>query len=113
MKLIKLIFIVILIIVCGTILYQNQVLNPNPVTIWLYPGFQIEVLLPIVIAMVLIVGACIGFIVSIFQIISYKREAFSLHSENRRLQGELDSLRNQSIEDDLDIHDISSEVIHE
>ena len=110
MKLIKLILIVILIILCGTILYQNQVLNPYPVIIWLYPGYQVEVLLPIVIAMVLIFGSCIGFIVSIFQIVTYKRESLSLRSENRRLQVELDSLRNQSIEDDLDIQNSIKEL---
>ena len=71
MKLIKLIFIVILIIICGTILYQNQVLNPNPVIIWLYPNYHVDVLLPIVIAVVLICGSCIGFTVSIFQIICF------------------------------------------
>ena len=39
------------------------------------------------------------------QILAQKKEIFSLKSKNRRIHVELDSLRNQSIEDDLEIID--------
>ena len=51
MRLLKLIVIVFLIIACGTLLYQNQVLNPYPITIWLYPGYEVQLLLPIILAL--------------------------------------------------------------
>ena len=55
--------------------------------------------------MTLTSGVIIGFILALFQILSQKKEVFSLKSNLRRVRVELDSLRNQSIDDDLEIID--------
>jgi len=47
----------------------------------------------------------IGFLTALIQIIAQKREVISLKSKVRRLQVELDSLRNQSVEDEIIISD--------
>ena len=46
-----------------------------------------------------------GFLLAFFQILSQKKEVFSLKSQLRRINIELDSLRNQSVEDDMEIID--------
>jgi len=58
-----------------------------------------------VLVMTLTAGVIIGFILALFQIISHKSEVFSLKSKLRRIQVELDSLRNESIEDDFILTD--------
>jgi len=55
-----------------------------------------------VLVMTLTAGVIIGFLLALFQIISHKSEVFSLKSKLRRVQVELDSLRNESIEDDFE-----------
>ena len=105
MRLLKLMVIVFLIIACGTLLYQNQVLNPYPITIWLYPGYEVQLLLPIILALTLLGGAMLGFFIAILQILSDKKETMSLRTKVKRLQIELDSLRNQAIEDDIVLND--------
>ena len=47
------------------------------------------------------------FFLALFQIISQKSEIISLGSKLRRLQIELDSLRNQAIDDDIILSDDS------
>jgi uncharacterized membrane-anchored protein YhcB (DUF1043 family) len=59
----------------------------------------------IVLVMTLTAGVVIGFILALFQIISQKSEVFSLKSKLRRIQAELDSLRNDSIDDDIVLTD--------
>ena len=59
----------------------------------------------LVLVMTLTSGVIIGFLLALFQILSQKKEVFSLKSQLRRVHIELDSLRNQSIEDDMDIID--------
>ena len=108
MRLLKLIIIVFLIIACGTLLYQNQVLNPLPITIWLYPGYEVQLLLPIILALTLLIGAMVGFFMAIFQILTDKKDPMSLRTKVKRLQVELDSLRNQAIEDDIVLNDLST-----
>ena len=105
MRLLKLMVIVFLIIACGMLLYQNQVLNPYPITIWLYPGYEVQLLLPIILALTLLGGSMLGFFIAILQILSEKKETMSLRTNVKRLQVELDSLRNQSIEDDIVLND--------
>ncbi len=105
MRLFKLFFIIILIIAFGTLLYQNQILNPQPITIWLYPNYQIELLLPIILALTFFAGSFLGFLIALFQILSEKKDTMSLRTKVKRLQVELDSLRNYAIEDDIDIKD--------
>ena len=105
MRLFKLFVVIILIIAFGTLLYQNQILNPDPITIWLYPNFQIQLLLPIILALTFFGGSILGFLIALFQIISEKKDTMSLRTKVKRLQVELDSLRNYAIEDDIDIED--------
>ena len=58
-----------------------------------------------VLVMTLTAGVVIGFLLALFQIISQKSEVFSLKSKLRRIQAELDSLRNESIDDDIILTD--------
>ena len=58
-----------------------------------------------VLLMTLTIGVVIGFLLALFQIISQKSEVFSLKSKLRRIQAELDSLRNDSIDDDIVLTD--------
>ena len=69
------------------------------------PGYENGFNVWMVLVMTLTAGVVIGFILALFQIISQKSEVFSLKSNLRRIQAELDSLRNESIEDDLVITD--------
>ena len=58
-----------------------------------------------VLVMTFTAGVVIGFLLALFQIISQKSEVFSLKSKLRRIQVELTSLRNESIEDDIILTD--------
>ena len=62
-----------------------------------------------VLVMTLTAGVIIGFMLAFFQIIAQKSEIFSLKSKFRKIQIELDSLRNESIDDDIEITDDSDE----
>jgi len=64
-------------------------------------GFNVWMVLVIT----LTAGVVIGFILALFQIISQKSEVFSLKSKLRRVQLELDSLRNESLVDDIELTD--------
>ena len=59
----------------------------------------------LVLVMTLTAGVIIGFLLAFVQILSQKKEVFSLKSQLRRVHVELDSLRNQSVEDDMEIID--------
>ena len=61
----------------------------------------------------LTVGVLIGFFLALFQIISQKSEVITLRSKFRRLQVELDSLRNQAISDDIILSDDTNSEITE
>ena len=50
-------------------------------------------------------GVFIGFIIALFQMIAQKSEIMTLKSNIRRLKSELDDLRNNAIEDDIQIED--------
>ena len=50
---------------------------------------------------VLTIGVLLGFIIALVQILSQKREIMYQKSKIKKLQLELNTLRNQSIEDDL------------
>ena len=59
----------------------------------------------LVLVITLTSGVIIGFLLALFQILSQKKVVISLKSKLRRMQVELDSLRNQSIEDDMELID--------
>ena len=69
------------------------------------PGYENGFNVWMVLVMTLTAGVIIGFLLALFQIISHKSEVFSLKSKLRRVQVELDSLRNESIEDDFVLTD--------
>lgn len=58
-----------------------------------------------VLLITLTLGVIIGFVVSLIQMISLKSETITLKSKNKKIQIELDALRNQGIEDELEILD--------
>ncbi len=51
------------------------------------------------------VGVVIGFLISLVQMISLKSETLTLKSKNKKIQIELDALRNQGIEDEIQFAD--------
>jgi len=69
------------------------------------PGYENGFNVWMVLVMTLTAGVVIGFLLALFQIISQKSEVFSLKSKLRRTQTELDSLRNESIDDDIVLTD--------
>ena len=62
-----------------------------------------------VLVMTLTAGVVIGFILALFQIISQKGEVYSLKSKLRRIKVELDSLRNESIDDEIELTDATDD----
>ena len=66
--------------------------------------YELEVWLAVL--AILTVGVLLGFFIAIFQILSQKGELMSTRSRLKRLQVEIDNLRNESIDEDIDIDDI-------
>ena len=71
--------------------------NPN-----FEEGFEVWVVL----LGTLSLGVFVGFIMALFQIISQKSDLIKTRSKLKRVQLELDTLRNQAIDDDIEIIDI-------
>ena len=69
------------------------------------PGHENGFNVWMVLVMTLTAGVVIGFLLALFQIISQKSEVFSLKSKLRRIQTELDSLRNENIDEDIVLTD--------
>ena len=113
MKLIKYLLWILLLIGSLVFLVQLNELNQfegNILTIKIpflvdIPGYENGFNVWMVLVMTLTAGVIIGFLLALFQIISQKSEVFSLKSKLRRVQVELDSLRNESIEDDIILTD--------
>ena len=55
-------------------------------------------------------GVIVGFLLALFQIISHKSDLIKTRSKLKRMQVELDSLRNQAIDDDIEITDSIDEI---
>ena len=113
MKLIK--YLVWILLLMGSLVFLvkfnelNQ-FDGNPLAIKIpffvdIPSYEDGFKVWLVLVMTLTTGVIIGFLLALFQILSQKREVFSLKSQLRRIQVELDSLRNQSVEDDMEIVD--------
>ena len=113
MKLLK--YLVFILILIGSLIFLVELNNLNTVE-----GQPIAIKVPYLVSspeyadgfnvwMVLVgtltAGVLIGFFLALFQIISQKSEVFSLKSKLRRVHVELDSLRNESIEDDIILTD--------
>jgi len=112
MKLIKYLFWVLLLMGSLIFLVQLNELNQfegNILSIKIpfidIPGYENGFNVWLVLVITLTSGVIIGFLLAFFQILSQKKEIISLKSKLRRMQVELDSLRNQSIEDDMEIFD--------
>ena len=113
MKLIKYLLWILLLMGSLVFLLQLNELNQfegNILTIKIpflveMPGYENGFNVWMVLVMTLTAGVIIGFLLALFQIISQKSEVFSLKSKLRRVQVELDSLRNESIEDDIILTD--------
>ena len=113
MKLIKYLLWILLLMGSLVFLVQLNELNQfegNILTIKIpflvdMPGYENGFNVWMVLVMTLTAGVIIGFLLALFQIISQKSEVFSLKSKLRRAQVELDSLRNESIEDDIILTD--------
>ena len=57
------------------------------------------------------IGVVIGFVISLIQMISLKGETISLKSKNKKIQIELDALRNQGLEDELELEELENNNI--
>ena len=118
MKLLKYFFFIIILVIC--IVFINQLNELN--TVVNASGENVAVLIKFpylstiekfdngikvweAVILSLSIGVFIGFLIALFQIISQKSEIISFKSKLRRLTNELDGLRNQSIEDDIDLED--------
>ena len=119
MKLLK--YLVFILILIGSLIFLVELNNLNTVE-----GQPIAIKIPYLVSspeyadgfnvwMVLVgtltAGVLIGFFLALFQIISQKSEVISLRSKLRRLQVELDSLRNQAISDDIILSDDTNSEI--
>ena len=113
MKLIKYLFWILLLMGSLIFLVKFNELNQfdgNPLSIKIpfivdIPAYENGFKVWLVLVMTLTAGVIIGFLLALFQIVSQKKEVFSLKSKLRRVHVELDSLRNQSVEDDMEIID--------
>ena len=113
MKLIKYLLWILLLMGSLVFLVQLNELNQfegNILTIKIpflvdIPGYENGFNVWMVLVMTLTAGVIIGFLLALFQIISQKSEVFSLKSKLRRVHVELDSLRNESIEDEIILTD--------
>ena len=76
--------------------------NPN-----FKDGFEVWVVL----LGTLSIGVLVGFLMAIFQIISQKSDLIKTRSKLKRVQVELDTLRNQAIDDDIQITDVVNEEL--
>ena len=110
MRLIKLFIWFVLLVSMAFFLQQNHDLNPNDLRIWLYYGKEVNLKLTVIISITVLIGFIFGLLISAIQIISHKTEIISLKSSKRKLQVELDTLRNQSIMDDIEIKDSSENI---
>jgi hypothetical protein len=114
MKLIKYILFIIILIISAVFIKELDSLNV------LADGTPIKVKIPYLtnavgfgegldvwqaIIFTLSIGVFIGFIIALIQIISQKAEIISLKSTLRKANDELDSLRNQDLDDDIELVD--------
>ena len=113
MKLLKyILFIIILIVSIIFIIKLNELnlVDQQPIKIK-FPyisnmeGYEDGIKVWEAIILTLSIGVFLGFAIALFQIISQKTDIISLKSKVRRLRNELDGLRNQSLEDDIDLED--------
>jgi len=113
MKLIKYI-INLFILICSIVFLKDlSEINPSPyqdggelmINVPEILGFE-PLPLWIVVLAVLTIGVLLGFFIALFQILSQKTELMSTRSKLKKLQIEIDNLRNESIEEGIDLSDV-------
>ena len=119
MKLLK--YLVFILILIGSLIFLVELNNLNTVEgqaisikvpyLVSYPEYTNGFNVWMVLVGTLTAGVLIGFFLALFQIISQKSEVISQRSKLRRLQVELDSLRNQAISDDIILSDDTNSEI--
>jgi uncharacterized membrane protein YciS (DUF1049 family) len=113
MKLLKYLFFILILI--GSLIFLVKLNELNSLNIRIpylvdVEGYEEGFNVWLVMILTFTAGVLLGFILSLFQIITQKTETLSLKSNLRRMQVELDSLRNQAIDDDIVLtDDIESE----
>jgi len=120
MKLIK--YIINLIILTGTLIFLkklsdiNETIDGETLMIKIpFLGNQLsgesfqEFPVWIIVLGMLTVGVLLGFFIALFQILSQKGELVSMRSKVKRLQVEIDNLRNESIDEDIELNDTQIE----
>ena len=120
MKLIK--YIINLIILTGTLVFLkklsdiNESINGETLMIKIpFLGNQLsgesfqEFPVWVMVLFLLTVGVLLGFFIALFQILSQKGELVSMRSKVKRLQVEIDNLRNESIDEDIELNDTQIE----
>ena len=117
MKLVK--YIINLIILSGTLVFLFTLNNINETA----DGQNLLIKIPldfsgesfqefpvwIIVLGMLTIGVLLGFFIALFQILSQKGELVSMKSKLKRLQVELDTLRNESIDEDIELNDTQIE----
>ena len=111
MKLIKYIINLIILIVSLVFLFKLSSLNDvDGISLLIkipigmgqeYQEFEVWV----VVLGMLTVGVLLGFLIALFQILAQKGELMSARSKLKRLQIEIDNLRNESIDEDIMLTD--------
>tara|TARA_B110000263_G_scaffold7286_1_gene6245 strand:- start:347 stop:700 length:354 start_codon:yes stop_codon:yes gene_type:complete len=110
MKLIKYIINLIILTVSLVFLFRLSTLNniegkslliKIPYGTQNYQEFEVWV----VVLGILTVGVLLGFFIALFQILAQKGELMSVRSKLKRLQIEIDNLRNESIDEDIILTD--------
>ena len=114
MKLIKYIIFIIVLIISVVFIKEldsiNVLQDGSPIMIKIpyltnAVGFEDGMKTWQAIILTLSMGVFIGFIIALIQIISQKAELISLKSNLRKVNDELDSLRNQNLDENIEILD--------
>ena len=111
MKLLKYILFIIILIASVKFIMELDTLNLNP------DNTPVKIKIPYItdfseidsdgmkvwqaVILTLSLGVFVGFVIALIQIISQKSEIISLKSNLRKIQNELDNLRNQNLEEDI------------
>ncbi len=115
MKLLKYILFIIILIASVKFIMELDTLNLNP------DNTPVKIKIPYItdfseidsdgmkvwqaVILTLSLGVFVGFVIALIQIISQKSEIISLKSNLRKIQNELDNLRNQNLEEDIPLFD--------
>ena len=118
MKLIKYIINLVILIISLVFLFKLSALNDIDGKSLLikipsgmgqdYQEFEVWV----VVLGILTVGVLLGFFIALFQILAQKGELISTRSKLKRLQIEIDNLRNESIDEDIILTDSDNQEDH-